>query len=943
MLACPYTYGQADLPEDVEGAHRKGVSGYRISAVRFLSSSSTLPLIVILRIVLEPIQAMMHGVLAAASSECEREEMSKAARGRPRKTAMGLCCESAHEKKAFAALTVLFEDASSWSMLPPCFRTVAIRAHLLQLLASIGCCLHLYLFDIHKGYPFKTFSWLQEPGGMGSAFRAESCHHLFDRWTRSWATWWQDHGGLDSPAAQADLMSVRSLCFVDNAAIEARHASIRREIVALGTQTHPESFLDVSSRFVLRGVRQRDALDVRFGRPVQEAAPEGVGGRPGGDQRNAVEEGAPPRKRLRGGGGAYRAFLSEWSRGDARGINVPGVKAAYAALSDEQRIEYARKGAQGTRAHRAGGRAFGPTATDVDRGLAASRRRHGAEELRAQVMRELRDGQAQRQQAVPTEGRSWEEGLKGICSHVRRERQLASIRDVVHGEVLEQYGQRTRDGDHEAELAPERGPETGFEECSEVPPAQLRDDLAVDIRHFRAPFTRVLPAIAKAVNLKGNSRLGRVFGPAVQGMWESLHTQTCASEVAPFTSGESATPDSPCRRAGFCLCDESGRQTHRMKTKFSTSLGRCFPAGTSTRGHLIRSEVFVLFSGSAVDTDASGCDSPAIVEQRWAYIGHQQLNPMLSYMLDATHAGLVPDEAAARPIQVEISWNFRNSWRYLHDFDKSKRWSMRFWRLKRSSRQLAELRPSLAEVVEMSCGYELGECVDFWRGPPDQRNAVQQRRPRRRPDDDHGASDEDDSAGDDDHSAGDDGHGAGDEESVLEADSASSDSDGGVSDESSDSDESSGSGVSAAASDCYESVDSAELFGDAVFDDDDAGEGHHDEAGICMILFVVVAPLDRISRMVLVTESHANGFKETHGLILKINNNGTCMQQRGTSSGLQAMPMSHQFHARGDYTKLSERIANDHAPRDFQTIKHNSMQQGVSYVTPIPCTNSIRT
>ena len=91
-----------------------------------------------------------------------------------------------------------------------------------------------------------------------------------------------------------------------------------------------------------------------------------------------------------------------------------------------------------------------------------------------------------------------------------------------------------------------------------------------------------------------------------------------------------------------------------MKTKFSTSLGRCFPAGTSTRGHLIRSEVFVLFSGSAVDTDASVCDSPAIVEQRWAYIGHQQLNPMLSYMLDATHAGLVPDEAAARPIQVEI-------------------------------------------------------------------------------------------------------------------------------------------------------------------------------------------------------------------------------------------------------------------------------------------------
>ena len=174
----------AAIPVDAEGAHKHGQSGYRLSGALFLSSSSTLPLVIALTVALAPIHNIMHRALQMSSPSWQQGEMAKAAKGRERQTLLGICRSMELEAMADEALRGMFSNALCWQVLPQYARTVATRASLLRLLAATGCCMRIYLTDIHANYLFTTFSWLKEPGGLQAAFERE-CPKRFDRWTRA--------------------------------------------------------------------------------------------------------------------------------------------------------------------------------------------------------------------------------------------------------------------------------------------------------------------------------------------------------------------------------------------------------------------------------------------------------------------------------------------------------------------------------------------------------------------------------------------------------------------------------------------------------------------------------------------------------------------------------------------------------------------------------------
>ena len=67
------------------------------------------------------------------------------------------------------------------------------------------------------------------------------------------------HDGLNSRACRADLEATIILLQDNMAEIEALHASIRRELNVLSTQTHSLDFLELSDRFVLRTFRRHPA------------------------------------------------------------------------------------------------------------------------------------------------------------------------------------------------------------------------------------------------------------------------------------------------------------------------------------------------------------------------------------------------------------------------------------------------------------------------------------------------------------------------------------------------------------------------------------------------------------------------------------------------------------------------------------------------------------
>lgn len=424
------------MPEDEAGAHKEGQKAYRSAGVVFVSDAHMLPTMLLLSLVLAPIHRLMHRTLEVSSAEWEMEQQATMALGGDRDTLLGLCAELRHEREADASLRAMLLSTDKWVAFVGQARCVAMQSSAYQLLSMVGCCLRFYVMDHHKSFPIAAFGWLLDPEGISAAYDKVPCKKMLDRWTRSWCAAWATSEGLDSAAAKADLSATRALCFLDNAGIEARHAAIRREVVALGTQTHAGSFDDISSRFVLRSIRQRCELERRFAPALDKVAqpsaqgavgPEGLGG-------SASSDGPAP-KRQRGGGGPYRAWLSERTRGTPLGIATPGLREEYEQLSDVEKARFRELGREGTRAHQAGGRGFGPSKMEVERALQRQRRSHEDVALRQAALASLKDrpgSRPQEEDALRT-ARSlpFDDGLGHVVASVRRKKQLQLWREAA--------------------------------------------------------------------------------------------------------------------------------------------------------------------------------------------------------------------------------------------------------------------------------------------------------------------------------------------------------------------------------------------------------------------------------------------------------------------------------------------------------------------------------
>ncbi len=100
------------LPEDEAGAQKQGQSGYRSSAIAWLSSGFVLAQTLMIRVLLDPIQRTLHQALEASSANWERQELAKAAMGLPRRTLLGIASAMVLESRADAQLRNLFEEST---------------------------------------------------------------------------------------------------------------------------------------------------------------------------------------------------------------------------------------------------------------------------------------------------------------------------------------------------------------------------------------------------------------------------------------------------------------------------------------------------------------------------------------------------------------------------------------------------------------------------------------------------------------------------------------------------------------------------------------------------------------------------------------------------------------------------------------------------------------
>jgi hypothetical protein len=215
------------------------------------------------------------------------------------------------------------------------------------------------------GYPFRMFLVLSDSTIASTILREyEETPCLFDTWSSDFIS---THG--------KDLLDVASLAFVelrllahtvkeDIAQIEARHASVRRFVMARSLQSPGVHLEEVSCHFIATKLRGRWAELRRM---------HGFSSTFNTSRRSDQQATAPSTKKAktRGAGGAWRAFVHSVSWGEFADFRVLGER--FRALAPEDRERFAALGDLGTQRAQEGLPAFGPAPWRLRRKLKRER------------------------------------------------------------------------------------------------------------------------------------------------------------------------------------------------------------------------------------------------------------------------------------------------------------------------------------------------------------------------------------------------------------------------------------------------------------------------------------------------------------------------------------------------------------------------------------------
>ena len=183
---------------------------------------------------------------------------------------------------------------------------------------------------------------------------------------------------IQSPACTAVIILHLIMMYICTGTIETLHATVRRFILGISTQTHQRMFTDVQCSWLAAGFRRFTesagqklgvrALKLAGGEEAQSKARK---------KRKVMSEthGQSEQVKQRRAGGPWRAFLRDrlWKCGVKRPFkrSMGELADAYANLSGAERATYKRVGKHATKAGRSKAApthsAFGPRGRDVDR------------------------------------------------------------------------------------------------------------------------------------------------------------------------------------------------------------------------------------------------------------------------------------------------------------------------------------------------------------------------------------------------------------------------------------------------------------------------------------------------------------------------------------------------------------------------------------------------
>ena len=697
-------------------------SRYRRNACAWLLSRSMHSGIIMARMCLGPLASLMDNYLAQAGAQWDRKQDSHAAAATMRHGE-----EDGLSHRTFRALLLLrgdltrppleevrklMFDRGSWEFMPLGSRTAGLRSRIATMLSHAGSRISSLAAE-HAHYPYKCFGLLEGSSDVLAdeiqrEFLETPC--VLDAWSHSLISPYVERGlSLTSQALRAELAHTAYLLEADNAATEARHASIRRSIYSASLHTHTERVQLANAEWMLRMMRK-----VSF--PMRVLTK-----RRGKVPASSPQDGAP--KKRAGCGGSWRAFVREQSFGLRGEPDLVSISKAYKDLSPAERARLKQVGAAATSAAKAGAqKAFGKNSREIQR---AASKRSFDEALSASMAtppsRRARLALPDMPASDSAEIALATRACSSDADYVVRLRRFKS--SLLVQRRCELARARALD---ESLAAFEAG--HTMSACLEASPIPAASAVALRQSEFvcRPGSNNVFRAfswrpcgvqarVKQALRVRPRSQSGKALHKALLEAWNKQCTTFQYYERPSVAEAPRAAHKRPCHEYGQCVCQGLGPLVTKLSKSLDIAVKGLCGKGCAARPQLRKAEIALAFVGQKRVDAAEGHDFVAC-EAKWAHVSEHSFTPWGSeYHRMSCDVALSPG-AEHPPERAHATFRgvYQRRRQMLDGLDLSLKWSVAVYGVAFSETLVADFTPNSLDLALLPGHGDFKEIWNSW-------------------------------------------------------------------------------------------------------------------------------------------------------------------------------------------------------------------------------------
>ena len=482
--------------------------------------------------------------------------------------------------------------SSHWQWMPAGAKMLDMQTLAFQLSSRLGALVYQMLIWPTMQCPFLTFKLLDEPNLASKICRLPQC--LLDDFTKDFM---QKYPGekMTSQDARMSLHVIAAQAKTETVQLEWGHGRVHRLISTVSTQTHRPHVAYINSQWVCH--KQSYLVSSWFRGRV-------AGPRPRHSKRKGQQVQGPARKKPRGWGGAFRAFISLSHKGQRGKVDFKQASQAFHQAREENTPLFqqaVQAGRLATDRQRAGQTGFGAKLRPLRR--QALRARHTKLEARAVGLDALQVLPAQATEGPEQEVVLWKPDLDAMITQVRaveREQQRKKAAKNKEDQALLDAFLHDAESGAVQELVDAVPELTEYAGAFRPLPQEVYTSVQIVADHQ-------LAATGLASFAAGHSKTSNL-GQVLSDDWKRKN-RVIMDKVELQTGGKVPTK-SACLEEGCCLCKGAGLNLKQLRAKVLQCFKRCCPKGSGEHRKLLADGGLVmrLKSNSLPSTEPTAWD-----------------------------------------------------------------------------------------------------------------------------------------------------------------------------------------------------------------------------------------------------------------------------------------------------------------------------------------------